>query len=47
MLANYGNSSVQIVTRDFHRSVADAAAGARKEWTLGARSIQILQRTNA
>lgn len=47
VLANYGNSSVQIITRDFHRSVADAAAGARKEWTLGARSIHILQRTNA
>jgi hypothetical protein len=46
VLANYGQSAVEIATRDAYAPVAETGA-ARKHWTLPARSLQILRRNAA
>jgi hypothetical protein len=46
VLANYGQSAVEIATRDAYLPVAEAGA-TRKRWTLPARSLQILRRGGA
>ncbi|MCX6899033.1 MAG: hypothetical protein NT105_10050 [Verrucomicrobia bacterium] len=46
VLANYGQSAIEVATHDAYVPVAEAGA-ARKQWTLPARSLRILRRSAA
>jgi len=47
VLANYGQSAVEIVTQDSYVPVSDAATTPQTKWAVGARSLRILRRSLA
>ena len=45
VLANYGQSAVEVATRDAYAPIADPTSAPRKQWQLPARSLHILRKS--